>query len=58
MQVVLRLLSKGADIDAKDERGNTSLHMAVKSGYKEIVKQLLLQGATINIENEDGYNPL
>ena len=41
-------LSKGADVNAKDEAGYTPLHHAAERGYKVIVKLLITKGADVN----------
>ncbi|MDQ7839347.1 MAG: ankyrin repeat domain-containing protein [Thermodesulfobacteriota bacterium] len=52
------LISKGADVNAKDEDGNTPLHEAISKGHKEIVELLISKGADVNAEDEDGNTPL
>ena len=42
-------ISKGVDINAKDEEGNTPLRLAVKSGKMEIVQILVEAGADVNM---------
>ncbi|KAG2381452.1 hypothetical protein C9374_006441 [Naegleria lovaniensis] len=46
------------DITAKDEHGNTCVHLAAGSGMSNIIKLLLLYGAEIDSTNYDGYPPL
>ena len=46
------------DITAKDENGNTCLHLASGSGMTNIIRLLLLFGADIDAVNIDGYPPL
>jgi ankyrin repeat protein len=36
----------------------TSLHVAAKNGFLEVVKSLLKHGATYNIENKEGKTPI
>jgi ankyrin repeat protein len=50
--VVKLLLDNGADIEAKDCKGRTALHIAVKELRENMVRLLLENGA--NIEAEDG----
>ena len=46
------LLKHGANIDEKDEFGNTALHNAVAEGHLNIVNTLLKRGASTNIVNQ------
>jgi len=45
-------------LDARDERGWSSLHLAVKNGHLEIVKLLIDRGADINARGPFGITPL
>jgi len=55
--IVTLLIESGADINLKDERGNTPLHLAA-FGETEVVKLLLEQGADVNATNNAGETPL
>lgn len=52
------LLIRGAHIDARDEHGNTPLHLAARMGYPELSKELLEWGADASTVNGDGQLPL
>jgi ankyrin repeat protein len=52
------LLSEGADINAVDEYGLTSLHHAAQWGDKDIITLLLANGATVDCKDNAGRTPL
>ncbi len=57
--IVELLLSKKADVNAKDKCGSTPLQLAVDRNYKEVVKLLLAKGANVNAKPENsGGTPL
>uniref|UniRef100_A0ABD2XRW0 Uncharacterized protein n=2 Tax=Trichogramma kaykai TaxID=54128 RepID=A0ABD2XRW0_9HYME len=45
-------------VDARDEFGDTPLHLALRSNNKRLVELLLRQGADVNLANEEGSTPL
>jgi len=56
---VLRLLQSGADANATDNDGETSLlRWAASGGHTEIAALLLKRGADANAKNGDGETPL
>jgi ankyrin repeat protein len=56
--IVDLLLSKGADVHAKDRVGETALTIAARSGDLDIVKLLLAKGAEPNTADAVGRRPL
>ncbi|KHN72020.1 Tankyrase-1 [Toxocara canis] len=52
------LLSKGADVHAKDKGGLVPLHNACSFGHVEVVKLLLKAGAGVNEEDLWKFTPL
>jgi len=52
------LISKGADVNAKDEKGNMALHYAAQRGRRYMIKLLLANGARVNEKNNDGDTAL
>jgi ankyrin repeat protein len=54
-EAVVRLLLKyKADVDARDNDGETALHMAAKNGNEAVVQQLLEHIANIDVKNRYG----
>jgi ankyrin repeat protein len=53
-----RLLSVGADVNAKDNVGDTPLHWASMQGHVQVFKGLVERGADIEVRNNRGYTPL
>lgn len=52
------LIMKGANVNAKDERGNTALSLAAKADQVEIAQLLLDAKASPETEVESGFTPL
>jgi cytohesin len=52
------LITKGVDVNAKNEWGGTPLHYAAYWGSKEIAELLLAEGADVNAKGKDGWTPL
>jgi ankyrin repeat protein len=55
---VSRLLSVGADVNAKDNLGVTPLHWASENGHVQVVIELLGHGANIEAKENAGWTPL
>jgi ankyrin repeat protein len=55
---VKKLISKGADVDSKNNDGNTPLHLAAIYGTPEIVANLISKGADVDSKNNNGNTPL
>jgi len=54
---ITALVHAGADVNHRDEQGNTALHEAVRADYAGIVQILLKYGADVSIENDEGITP-
>jgi ankyrin repeat protein len=51
-------MAQGANLRAKDEGGNTPLHLAAMYGHEKIVERLAAQKADLQEVNNDGLSPL
>jgi ankyrin repeat protein len=58
LEEVKRLLSGGADIDARAENGMTPLILASWRGHTKVVELLLREGADVNAETNIGTTAL
>ncbi len=57
-EVVKILIEKGAEVNFKDNYGESALMEACAGGHLEVVKLLLAAGADINTQRNDGWTPL
>lgn len=55
---VALLVSRGADVNARDKDGDTALHVAARSGKPGAVEALLAAGADVNAKGQYGRTPL
>ena len=56
--LAIKKIENGADVNAKDNDGDTPLIWASCEGHTEIVKLLLAHGADVNTKDNDGGTPL
>jgi hypothetical protein len=56
--VAVTLLDRGADIEARDRRGDTPLRRAVKCGQVEVAALLLARGADRRAQDTRGRTPM
>ncbi len=56
-EAVEAILAMGADIEARNEDGQTALHMAAFTGSDPIVKLLAEHGADVNVTDNYGQTP-
>ena len=57
-EIVEYLLEEGADREASDDLGHTSLHIAAEYGHLKIVKALMRYGANLDARNKQGQLPI
>lgn len=58
IELVKKLIKKGADINEKDIRSWTPLHWAADAGFMQITRLLIAKGATINNRDVFELQPL
>ncbi|KAH9191896.1 hypothetical protein AeNC1_006127 [Aphanomyces euteiches] len=58
VDIVVELLSRGADVNLKNKHGQTALHEAADSRHFDVVKTLLDNGALVDIVDSTGGTPL
>ena len=57
-RTVEELISKGADLNGKDNTGLTALICAARNGYTETAEMLISKGADVNAKDNDGWMAL
>ena len=57
-EAVKQLINSGFDVNTKDSRKETALHVAAEHGNLEIVRFLLEKGAKVNAKDRDNRSPL
>ncbi len=55
---VRQMLEHGADVTARDERGNTPLHLASATDMNEVAHLFVQHGADVNFQNYSGATAL
>lgn len=55
---VRRHLNDGADVNKKDDNGQTPLHHAVQSGHIKLAQTLIERGARVESRDNEGQTPL
>ncbi len=58
VSLLMELLTKGVDINDKDDEGYTALHKAVAKGHRSAVVTLLVRGADMAEKDAKGRTPL
>lgn len=52
------MLASGANINIRDEHGNTALIEAARNGHDDVVRTLIVAGANLNVKNDEGKTAL
>ena len=56
---LLSLIENDSDVNQKNKDGQTSLHLAARSGHKEVARLLIAKGAIVNEEDQkNSFTPL
>jgi len=58
IEVAKQAIADGADVNAKNYRGGTSMHYAAYYGHKNIVELLIAKSANVNAKDDKGRTPL
>ena len=58
IEELIRLIDLGTDIDARNKKGNTPLHLTLEKGHTEVAKTLIENGAAIDARDKKGNTPL
>jgi ankyrin repeat protein len=52
------LIDLGADVNGRNYRGRTPLHVAARAGFCEVIEVLLRSSADVDVVDGDGMTPL
>ena len=58
LEAVRQHLAAGADVNAKDDDGQTPFYIAAQSGNREVAELLIAKGADVNAKAKSGWTPL
>jgi ankyrin repeat protein len=58
LEAVDKAITRGDDVNERDNNGNTPLILAAKHGDFAIVKKLVIKGANLEIKNKDSHDAL
>ena len=58
IEKIKSLIAGGADVNAKDDSGNTPQHYAVMLANKDVIELLIKSGADVNLKDDQGHTAL
>jgi len=58
LDLIKNLIEAGADVNAKNDHGETPLLRAALYDSPEVIKIFIKAGADVNVKNKYGYTPL
>jgi len=58
IEAVKQHIAAGTDLNAKDNFGKATLHLAAVGGHKEVAELLIAEGADVNAKEKFGWTPL
>jgi uncharacterized protein len=58
IDAITLLIGHGADINAKNDLGETAVHGAAQRGADKVLRFLAAHGAKVDVKNEEGRTPL
>ena len=58
VKTVKELLQEGTNLDVKDSRGQTPLHLSLQEHHLDVARELIQKGANINIQDNEGFTAL
>ena len=53
-----KLIERGADLSAQNDRGLTPLHLASRQGEVDVARMLIERGADLTVQDNAGWTPL
>lgn len=56
--IIVRLLNRDTDVNARGAEGWTPLHLAAEEGRKDVAELLIAKGADMNARDAEGWTPL
>jgi ankyrin len=58
IELIVKLVEEGSDVNTRDSRGITAMHVAAISGRADVAELLVNMGADVEAGDNDGWTPL